>query len=73
MLFIIQDAIIEAEAEASIDEPQKVESEIFWEELMPESVGDMSEESYELLLESIISMDHNKLVSYINQLSYELS
>ena len=50
-----------------------IDFEILCEELMHESVVDMSKESYERLLESIKTMDHNKLVSYINHYLYESS
>ena len=49
-----------------------VESEILFEELMTESIDDMSKESYELLLKSIEMMNENQLVSYINQYWFEL-
>ena len=53
-----------------------VESEIFYEKLIPESIDDMSEKSYELfsfyfesilLLESIKTTNDDQLVSHINQ------
>ena len=49
-----------------------VESEIIVEKLMPESIDDMSKESFELLLESIKTMNNYHLVSYI-KCWYQLS
>ena len=45
--------------------------EIFCEEVMPDCIGNMSEESYQRLLESIKTMNTHKLVSYINHYLYE--